>query len=71
MERITQKTMGVGEYLHAFLKLHHDRDEGNGVQRFRKRTERLEQLLQKSRAASHEVNASANKPAQADAIELF
>ncbi len=71
MERITQKTMGVGEYLHAFLKLHHDRDEGNGVLRFRKRTERLEQLLKNSRAASHEVNAMARKPAPADGIELF
>jgi len=71
MERITQKTMGVGEYLHAFLKLHHDRDEANGVQRFHNRTKRLQQLLQNSRAASKEVTASANKPAQSDAIELF
>ena len=72
MERITQKTMGVGEYLHAFLKLHHDRDEGNGVQRFRKRTERLQQLLQTSRAASREVNSSAHtSAAKDDAIELF
>jgi len=71
MERITQKTMGVGEYLHAFLKLHHDRDEANGVQRFHNRTKRLQQLLQNSRAASIEVTASANKPAPNDAIELF
>jgi methyl-accepting chemotaxis protein len=73
MERITQKTLGVGEYLHAFLKLHHDRDEANGVQRFRNRTERLQQLLHNSRVASHkanQVNTAKNTPAE-DAIELF
>lgn len=71
MERITHKTMGVGEYLHAFLKLHHDRDEANGVQRFRNRTQRLQQLLADSRNAVHQVAAQDKKPSQEAAIELF
>ena len=70
MERITQKTMGVGEYLHAFLKLHHDRDEANGVQRFRNRTLRLQQLLQTSRSAATQTMQSGASKSE-DAIELF
>jgi methyl-accepting chemotaxis protein len=71
MERITQKTMGVGEYLHAFLKLHHDRDQSNGVQRFRHRTQRLQELLNNSRSAASQSAKAPAKSTADDAIELF
>ncbi len=73
MERITRKTLDLGEYLHAFLKLHHDREQTNGVDRFEQRTVRLRQLLENSRRNRGPATtlSSANAQRLNDEIELF
>ncbi|UCV29533.1 methyl-accepting chemotaxis protein [Ferribacterium limneticum] len=74
MGRISQRTVNVGEYMHAFLALQHD-NESDGLQRFRKRSQKLVELLvnshvkgdalQSSNAASHAKSSSDGE------IELF
>ena len=70
MSRITQKTLDVGEYLHVFLRLHQDRNETDGLQRFRTRIERLQSLLADSQHqdAAARVGTGAG---DASSIELF
>jgi methyl-accepting chemotaxis protein len=73
MGRITQKTLGVGEYLHTFLRLHQDRDETDGLQRFRTRIERLQNLLAGTRVLEegrNQLNATV-APELKGGIELF
>ncbi len=74
MNRITQKTLNVGEYLHAFLNLHQDRHETDGLQRFKHRTEKLLALLVESHtkidAIGSPAPASGGSTATRD-IELF
>ncbi len=72
MERINQKTLSVGEYLHAFLSLHQDQGSADGLQRFKSRIERLVQLMVDShtrldsiRAVRRQGNTSPSE------IELF
>ena len=36
--RISQRTKHVGSYMHAFLNLHHDQTQTDGIQRFRTRS---------------------------------
>jgi methyl-accepting chemotaxis protein len=45
ISRISQRTTNVGEYLHAFLSLHQDQQETNGLERFRTRSKHLVELL--------------------------
>ncbi len=74
MGRITQKTIDVGEYLHAFLRLHQDRSELDGVQRFKMRTERLENLLKGTQLLSQGRQSSTGPSAAsggAAEVELF
>jgi len=75
MSRISQRTLNVGEYMHAFLNLHHDQEQTNGLQRFRQRSERLIQLLVNShvkadalRPRSTAKSVAANNDGE---IELF
>ena len=49
LSRITQRTLGVGEYLHALLELQNDRAQTDGLQRFRTRIERLQSLMEAAR----------------------
>ena len=49
LSRITQRTLGVGEYLHALLELQNDREQTDGLQRFRNRIERLQSLMDVAR----------------------
>ncbi|PKO90689.1 MAG: hypothetical protein CVU16_09695 [Betaproteobacteria bacterium HGW-Betaproteobacteria-10] len=77
MSRISQRTLNVGEYMHAFLSLHNDQGETNGLQRFRQRSELLIQLLVNShvkadalRAHTHGAMKSAEGDNDGD-IELF
>ncbi|MDD5248296.1 MAG: methyl-accepting chemotaxis protein [Rhodocyclaceae bacterium] len=70
MSRITAKTLEVGAYLHTLLSLHQDRDEVDGLQRFKTRIRRLQSLV----ADSHRQAAPANPGARAQAnssVELF
>lgn len=76
MSRISQRTLNVGEYMHAFLTLHHDQGQTDGLQRFRQRSERLVELLVNShvkadamRSSTHHHQTSSNDD-DGD-IELF
>ncbi len=79
IDRISRRTSNVGEYLHAFLSLQHDESEKDGLNRFRKRSERLVQLLVDSHLKtdeikSHSAGKTQNKEAAAASdgdIELF
>ena len=52
ISRISQRTVNVGEYMHAFLSLHDDQSEANGLQRFQNRSQKLVQLLVNSHVNS-------------------
>jgi len=60
IERISQRTANVGNYLHAFLNLHQDQDEKDGLQRFRRRSEKLVQLLVDSQIKADAILSSAS-----------
>jgi len=74
MGRISQRTVNVGEYMHAFLALQHD-NESDGLQRFRKRSQKLVELLVNSHVKSdaiHSTNAASHAKSSSDGeIELF
>lgn len=71
MGRITKKTIDVGEYLHTFLRLHQDKDETDGLRRFKTRTERLELLLMGTQAL-RQAQEENIKTVTSDAdVELF
>ena len=73
--RIGQRTDHVGTYMHAFLSLHNDQSESDGIQRFRKRSQRLVELLVDSHVKSDALrskSASSSNQGQSDGdIELF
>lgn len=73
--RISQRTVNVGEYMHAFLSLHNDQTETDGLQRFERRSQKLVQLLVNSHVSSDALKlASAGKKGMGNNdsdIELF
>lgn len=75
MSRISQRTLNVGEYMHAFLNLHHDQGQTDGLQRFRQRSQRLVELLVNSHVKADALRAHSitKSPAGNDDgdIELF
>ncbi len=75
MSRISQRTLNVGEYMHAFLSLHHDQGQTDGLQRFRQRSERLIQLLVNSHVKADALRAhnKSNAPSSSNNgdVELF
>ena len=75
MGRISQRTLNVGEYMHAFLNLHHDQGQTDGLQRFRQRSQRLIELLVNSHVKADALRAHSitKSPAGNDDgdIELF
>jgi methyl-accepting chemotaxis protein len=56
MTRISQRTVNVGEYLHAFLSLQHD-NEAEGPERFRSRSQKLVELLVNSHVKSDAIKS--------------
>ena len=75
MSRISQRTLNVGEYMHAFLNLHHDQGQTDGLQRFRQRSQRLIELLVNSHVKAdalraHSITKSPGGNDDGD-IELF
>ena len=74
MSRISQRTINVGEYMHAFLALQHD-NEADGLQRFRSRSRKLVELLVNSQVKSDAIrssNSGLSETGSADGdIELF
>ena len=73
ISRISQRTTNVGEYLHAFLRLHQDQKETNGLERFRTRSQRLVELLVNSQVKADAMKSHGPaKHSQANNdIELF
>lgn len=45
MDRISRKSLSVGNFLHSFLALYDDQEERNGLQRFHSRCQRLTALM--------------------------
>jgi methyl-accepting chemotaxis protein len=73
MSRIAQRMINVGQYLHAFLNLHQDQGENDGMERFRKRTERLVALIVESHQRNDQISQQGPKasPGGACEVELF
>ena len=75
MGRISQRTLNVGEYMHAFLNLHHDQGQTDGLLRCRQRSQRLIELLVNSHVKADALRAHSitKSPAGNDDgdIELF
>ena len=72
LDRIGQKTLIVGHYLHAFLSLHQDQEEKDGLQRFRTRSKRLLDLLVDSHRNLDSMRGQAEPhKASAQSVELF
>ena len=75
MTRISQRSAHVGEYMHAFLNLHQDNSEKNGLQRFRARSQKLLELLANAQVRSDAIRApnglSAHGSKDNADIELF
>jgi methyl-accepting chemotaxis protein len=75
ISRISQRTTNVGEYMHAFLSLHNDQSEADGLQRFQRRSQQLVELLVNSHVKADAVRSSqAGKNMQSSSdgdIELF
>ena len=73
MERISRKTLNAGEFLHAFVTLHHDPQESDGLQRFRQRSQRLIALMVDSHAKLDTIQPSlkGKSAEQAASVELF
>ncbi|MDD2743350.1 MAG: methyl-accepting chemotaxis protein [Rhodocyclaceae bacterium] len=74
ISRISQRTTNVGEYLHAFLRLHQDQTKSNGLERFRHRSQQLVQLLVNAQVKAEAIKS--HGPAKQSAssgndIELF
>ena len=73
--RISQRTINVGEYLHAFLRLHQDQKDSNGLERFRKRSQLLVELMVNSQVKTDALRSSGpamNSQSGGDGdIELF
>ncbi|MGZ4957865.1 MAG: methyl-accepting chemotaxis protein [Methylomonas sp.] len=63
MNRISQRMVSVGAYLHSFLKLHQDHHQSDGLQRFQTRIDRLTDLM-------HEAETSKNKRSTTDNAEF-
>lgn len=72
MDRINKKGVIVGTYLHSFLSLHNDQDQADGIQRFRRRTERLLQLMVDSHSQLDSISPMNKFSASGESeIELF
>lgn len=76
INRISERTENVGTYLHAFLSLHNDQSESDGIQRFRKRSQRLLGLLVESHVKTDALRAPLGNRDQRNSqsngdIELF
>lgn len=72
MNRISQKTLQVGQYMHAFLSLDQDQGDADGVQRFKKRTQKLVALLVDSHVKLEEIKSTPGVAAAGNQeVELF
>jgi methyl-accepting chemotaxis protein len=67
MGRITQNTQNVGDYMHKFLRLHQDRDQADGLQRFKSRIQRLKSLLEESQPNGQPAKSAV----RSSRVELF
>jgi methyl-accepting chemotaxis protein len=73
MERISRKTINAGDFLHAFVTLHHDSQVNDGLQRFRRRSQRLIDLMVDSHAKLDSIQPAGRSATTKEtaSIELF
>lgn len=71
MNRIAQNTLTVGQYLRTFLQLHQDREQTDGLQRFKSRIQRLESLLAEVQSKTITSIGPGTTAIQSSSIELF
>ena len=71
LTRITEQTLNVGQFLHALLELHNDRDQSDGPLRFRRRIERLQALIDTTKAQSKGESTLTTQLNQGGDIDLF
>lgn len=71
LNRITKNTLDIGAYLHNFLQLHQDRDQNDGVQRFRLRIQRLQSLLAETQANMNFDLNTMNPTQEPSSVDLF
>ncbi len=71
MNRIAQNTLTVGQYLRTFLQLHQDREQTDGLQRFKSRIQRLESLLAEAQSKTTTSMGPVTAATQSSSIELF
>ncbi|WP_445369359.1 methyl-accepting chemotaxis protein [Methylomonas sp. BW4-1] len=69
MAKIAVDTKNVGHYLHALLRLHHDREERDGLARFKQRIAALKLLLSETEKQPQGENPKSTQ--HATEIELF
>ncbi|OQW69414.1 MAG: hypothetical protein BVN35_19440 [Proteobacteria bacterium ST_bin11] len=69
MAKIAVDTKNVGNYLHALLRLHHDRDERDGLNRFKHRITALKLLLSETENQSPGEDLRAEQ--RSSDVELF
>ena len=65
MDRTSSRTISIGNYLYNYMQIHRDKDEMNGLERFQKRIQGLQNLLSETSSIDQ-----AKKQSKAD-IELF
>lgn len=63
------KVLRIGAYLHSFLRLHHDRDQIDGLQRFQTRINRLTDLM--AEAEKNINKQSIEDKAAFSSVDLF
>ena len=71
MNRISIKSVNVGKFLHAFLSLHQDTDEKDGLERFRNRCDRLVGLMVASQEEFDAVGSHRRNGTGESVVELF
>ena len=71
LSHVSQQTLDVGVFMHRLLEMHNDRDESDGLQRFRRRIERLQTLISEIREKDRPAPAAATQLHQGGDIDLF
>ncbi|MEY2632299.1 MAG: hypothetical protein RIR00_953, partial [Pseudomonadota bacterium] len=73
LSRITRQTLAVGGYLHTMLDLHNDREQRDGLLRFRTRIARLQSLIATAQenSSGSELGDSGKQLDSGGEIDLF
>ena len=72
LAQINAKVSAVGTYLHSFLSLYQDKEEGNGILRFTTRSEKLVALIQSAEKTPKGTGiVEGQMEARENSVELF